>query len=227
MKQTFELQPTPRVARRLVRLSDVLPNMVIDPAIAEMAKLDIIGPEVLDDFPEMTPGALALIRDFIDSDMRAIVGMSGQFNSYPRAWLYPALAAARLEGITDIVFSTDDHRIAIESARQFGYDHEHVHFHDHTEVLEENSVPRDALLIIVTETALLGHPPGIIEFYRTIVFTPTRLAKRVNMFPGMPNLSSIYGMSPEALGSRGFTKLTITSSAFLFNVIFLAKMDDN
>jgi hypothetical protein len=227
MKQDFAIPISVGNARRLKRLLGILPNIEIDSAILRLAEEPSYDPEILKSLPVVPENLQYVIQELLDFDLRAVIGMPKiEWISRPEIWLHPILAAARIHGITDVVFDCSDRKIMGKISHNFGI--ENVHFHDYMDVLGDNNViPRSALYIVIGNDDLIAHhPPGIMEFSRTIVVASDKDAKRITLYPKMPMLSSLYSISPEALGTRGFSNLHISNAAFLFNVIMMTGIND-
>jgi hypothetical protein len=217
MSRKFVLEPTPALARQLMRLRDLRPDIVLDPEIAELAEVDVLR---LGDAPGLTLEQAICVQELIDFEMRAIVIQPiGWKTKHPRSWLLPVLDAARRTGITDVVLSDQinslEARALIENS-DFTY-----HVFDTWGVLpEDTSIPRDALLImpcVSTTTAPKAIVPLSLEFERTILIGDGISGNSAALYPNDRRLIDAFNQrgTQEWLENK-----TIRQIAFLFSTSY-------
>lgn len=238
MNQDFLFDASPRVARHLVRLSEIA-NIDLDDAIREMASQDLISQEAYLGIPKRFQEAeYAAIQRLVDHAMRAVLVVN-RFSSYQAV----VLAAAKISGIRPIVLALDSTMGWENAARLMGMTVGHNPNAD-TDVLivSMTDMPspeiateerRAGLLVVDSPSDPFGMSPAkcASEFPNTIVLvTPTasdwfksaEVAMAANLLHGsVPSNALIHNQfnRRSILQPRGFKRHHPVDLSFLFTVV--------
>jgi hypothetical protein len=209
----FAIDPTPSVARRLVRLAELVPGTFIDPAISELAQQGIVTEEQREGLSRQSA---ELLQDLLDYDLRAIVSVSQKVtrsSTLVGVWLEPIIRAARILGVEELVFSSEiDAALAAKLyAKRAGMRYHSLDSGYRAILPEDSDIPRSALLIARSQlTGSAQVVPFAMEFPRCIILSDALSANSIKLHPNMPTLLDTFNR-------ESFPERNTRDIAFLFN----------
>jgi hypothetical protein len=187
MSRKIAIEPTPSAARRIIRLQAIMPSLIVDPEIQELALRGQI------DMPDLPKELQDFAQDLTDFDLRLAVAMPPHWKRLsPNYWLDVIIRIAKERGVKDFVLVGDGdwliHQCAAHCARMgvTGHVVDRGSFLDQCE-----DIPTNAMMIKTSYRS--GDEDQLLHFERTIVVAEQIAASAIKLFPGLPTQRDVSG----------------------------------